>query len=578
VNRADGAPRAPLDRRRFLRVAVFLLGVLANILWWDMLMRRLLPGPVGRAAPARWRTLAERFRALAVSQGGVLIKLGQFLSIRVDVLPRAVTGALAGLQDEVPPEPLEWVRQTIAEDFGRPADEVFARIEPSPLGAASLAQVHAATLPNGEHVVAKVERRGIATLVETDLAAIHLATALLGRLGWVRRRADMEGLFQQFATTTRAELDFQAEGHNTETFARLFPGDPRVRVPRVYWGHTRPHVLTLEDVSGIKITDTTGLAKAGIDRREVARAVVDLYLEQVFVHNFVHADPHPGNLFVLPRHEGNATRFSIAFVDFGMTAVVPERVRQHLRDFLLGLATRDAGRMVRAYDGAGLLLPGADQRRLEQATAALLERFWGVRMGDLEAMAMSEASALIREFGDLLLEMPFQLPTDLLFVGRAMGMLSGLATELDPDFDFWAVAVPYARRLVLEEAATGTAGARHALDARWDELRKQLHDVAGLVAMLEEPARSVMLIPGALERIIGQAAAGRVVVQIEMTPGLRADFERIGTLFGKLVWAVALAGVMLVGAIIRLAEGPALLSSGLMAAAGVGLVLVLVRR
>lgn len=579
---ADGA--VALDRRRYLRVVAFLGRVFAHVLFWDVAVRRLLPGDLApRTADRRWRSLAGRFRSLAVAQGGVLIKLGQFLSIRVDVLPPSVTAELSGLQDEVPPESYEAMVARIESAFGREWSDVFAALEPGPLGAASLAQVHRAELPDGRPVVVKVQRPRIATLVETDLAALRFGVAVLKRFGWFRRRADLDLLYEEFARTTRGELDFVAEGRNTEAFAKQFGADPRVCVPRVHWAQTRPTVLTLEDVSGIKVTDVSRLREAGIEPAEVAARVVDLYFEQIFVHNYVHVDPHPGNLFVRPQDAGaagpDAPAFRIAFVDFGMMAVVPERVREHLREYLIGLATRDAARIVRAYDGAGMLLPTADRRRVEQAQAEILNRFWGVRIGELQSLAMTQARALAREFADLLREMPFQLPADLLFIGRAVGILSGLATTLDPDFNLWTAVAPYARRLAAGAGGPEPRrGARSRLEARWDELEARLRELAGLAGLAEAPVRSLLVLPGELERVLSQAAAGQLVLQHDLAPRLQSDVDRAIRVGRRLVWTVALAATVLAGAIIRVAEGPSPLSNAMLLGSGIALLLLLLRR
>jgi predicted unusual protein kinase regulating ubiquinone biosynthesis (AarF/ABC1/UbiB family) len=568
-----------LDRRRYIRVMLFAWRVIGHLLWWDVLLRRFAPGVAARTAESRWRTIAARFRRLATSQGGVLIKLGQFLSIRVDVLPPCVTGELAGLQDEVEPEPFERIEAMVSAELDAGAPDLLATMEHRPVGAASLAQAHRARLATGEAVVVKVQRPGIETLVETDLAALRAVSRVLRRFGWVRRRVDLDLLVDEFARTTRAELDFLAEGRNTERFAEQFAAVDDVRVPRVHWSHSSARLLTLEDVSGIKITDVAGLEAAGLDASRVASRLVDLYFAQIFVHNFVHADPHPGNLFVRPRPGARSDgAFEIAFVDFGMVAVVPERVREHLREYLIGLATRDAARVVRAYDGAGILLPSADRRRLEQAQAAVMNRFWGVRIGDMQSLALTEGMALAREFGDLLRQMPFQLPADLLFVGRSVGMLSGLATTLDPDYDLWAAIAPYARQLALGDGAAKRSAGEGRLADRWSELEAQARALLQAAAAFGAPARSILALPGELERLLTQAASGQLVLQHDLAPDLRRDVDRLARIARTLVWVLALSATLLAGSVIRLVEGPSLLSNALLAGAGLALLLALVRR
>ena len=206
-----------------------------------------------------------------MSQGGVLIKLGQFLSTRVDVLPPAVTDELKGLQDEVPSESLADIRALIAAEFGRPVEQVFSCFEPVPEAAASLAQVHRACLMDGTKVVVKVQRPGIERLVATDLAAIRLALRWLKWYRRIARRVDLDQLYAEFSATTRAELDFIAEGHNADRFAANFADDPGVYIADVFWDYTTRRVLTLENVASIKINDFAAIDAAGISRPQLAR-------------------------------------------------------------------------------------------------------------------------------------------------------------------------------------------------------------------------------------------------------------------------------------------------------------------
>jgi predicted unusual protein kinase regulating ubiquinone biosynthesis (AarF/ABC1/UbiB family) len=297
----DSAP-APLDRVRYLRLAFFFARVFLSFIGWDLLLQRV-PGFRGYARAnrkARWKAHAQRFRHLAIEYGGVLIKLGQFLSIRVDILPADVTGELRGLQDEVPAELLADVQGVIAAEFQRPVEAVFAWFKPEPEAAASLAQVHKARLITGEEVVVKVQRPRIERLVETDLAAVRLAANWLKLYRAVTRRVDLDRLYAEFSRTTRSELDFIQEGRNADRFAADFAADEGVYIADVFWEVTTRRVLTLENVASIKIDDLAAIEAAGISRSQVARKLYDTYLEQIFVHSFVHADPHPGNLFVHP--------------------------------------------------------------------------------------------------------------------------------------------------------------------------------------------------------------------------------------------------------------------------------------
>jgi predicted unusual protein kinase regulating ubiquinone biosynthesis (AarF/ABC1/UbiB family) len=554
------ASTGQVDRARYLRVVRYFAGVFAHFILWEIVLRRVLGrGFVERSATRRWQRIARRYRSLAVQLGGVLIKLGQFLSVRVDVLPRVVTAELAGLQDEVPAESLADIESVIEAEYGRPVGQVFRWFAPQPEAAASLAQVHCAQLLSGEEVVVKVQRPRIETIVETDLQAIHTAARWLKRYRPVRRRVDLDRLYDEFSRTTRAELDFVAEGQNAEHFSRDFAGNPGVRIPSIYADSSTRRVLVMENVASIKIGDYQAIEAAGISLQEVARRLFDTYLEQLFVHNFVHADPHPGNLFIQPLEAKpeEATPFRIVFVDFGMVATVPERIRPYLRDYLIGFVTKDAGRMIRAYQGAGVLLPGADLARLEQMESEMLQRYAGLTMRQAQQLARSEWQNLASEYRDILYQMPFQFPTDLLFVGRAIAILFGMATSLDPDFDPWRAIEPFASQMAAGEAQ---------------------RDWRGLLDELEKATRLILSLPGQADRFFSQAARGELTVRTSWAPDATRTLRRVETAVNRLTAAVIFATLFLAAVAVYTARGGGPLSYGLLALAAVAFLVTLSRR
>jgi len=542
---------AGIDFRRYRKVRRFVARTFVQVFWWDVILNAPGLRRFRRPPLVRYQGIARRYRALAAEMGGVLIKLGQFLSTRVDILPPEITSELAGLQDEVPPEPFADIVRQIEEDFGRPAAAVFAWIGPDAVGAASLAQVHPARLPTGEEVVVKVLRPGIDVLVETDLAAVRLATRLLRFSKTIRRRVDLGRLGTEITNTTLAELDLIAEGHNAERFAENFAGDARVYLPKVFWDWTARRTLTLENVAWIKIADLAALDRAGIRRSEVARTLYRIYLQQIFEHSFVHADPHPGNLFVRPlpvageapfptgapvppAPTGEERPFQIVFVDFGMVAVIPERLRGALREYAIALGTRDAERIVRSYVSAGVLLPGADLRRLEEIHEELFQRFWGVRIGDLRATAFSEAEYFFRQYRDVLYELPFQMQVDLLFASRAVGLLAGLSTQLDPEFDPWAETLPFAQRLAAQE-----------LRRNWREI------LSGGLAQLQ----ILLGLPRRADAVLARAERGTLTIQAALTPEEKKIIRRLERSVHRLSWTVVAAGMLLAGVMVH-AQAP----------------------
>ena len=459
-----------IDRKRYRKLRWFFFKVFLQTIWWDIVLNRPVLRLFRTPALPRWQAIARQFRCLAVEMGGVLIKLGQFLSIRVDILPVEVTGELTGLQDEVPPEKIEDIIAQIEQDFDCPISDVFRKFSPQPLGAASLAQAHLVQLPSGEEAVAKVLRPGIDILVETDLKAISLALNWLKLYKRVNLRVDLDWLAEEFTTVTRNELDFCSEARNAEHLAKDFSDYSGAYFPRIHRAYCAARTLTLENVGYIKIGDRESIEAAGISCAEVADRLYNVYMQQVFETNFVHVDPHPGNLFVRPLPHPEEIEaglvefrpdtpvpcipdrpFQLVFVDFGMAVTIPERLRASLREYAIGIGTRDANKMVQSLVNAGSLLPGADLKRLEEAHAAVFNRLWGVRSGQIRELALDEVRYFAREYRDVIYEAPFQFQADMLFVVRAIGILSGMAANLDPDFDPWVKTIPYAERFAHEE-------------------------------------------------------------------------------------------------------------------------------
>ncbi len=417
-----------------------------QLLFWHYLLESVLGlhGLVERGNIRRWRAYARSFRHFAISMGGVMIKLGQFVSTRVDVLPPEVTDELAGLQDEVPSVPYNYIRAVIEAEIG-PINEHFNWIDETPIAAASLGQVHRAQLRNGDRVVVKVQRPGIDKIVHTDLAALRIVMRVAMLFPFISRRANATALIEEFGRVLLEELSYKNEAYNATRFHKMFKTDPGVYVPLIYVEHSSDRVLTMEDVTSIKINDYAAMDAAGISRKAVANRLMDTYMKQIFQERFFHADPHPGNLFVYPlpvddpqADFGEAGRpFYLIFVDFGMSGTLTEKITAGLINTMGAVLTRDARRLIRSYAELGFILPGADLERIEEAAAIAFNRVWGMSMADMRDMDYSEMQALSNEFNDLLYDMPFYVPQDFIYLGRTVGILSGMGTSLDPNYNPW---------------------------------------------------------------------------------------------------------------------------------------------
>lgn len=451
-------------RARYRYIMGFFARTTAGFVFWEIILPRLgLRGLTRRTRSRRYRQIAAQFRGMAIRMGGVMIKVGQFLSARLDVLPVEITEELSGLQDEVPAEDFDAIRKLAEAELGAPLEEKFERFEPEPLAAASLGQVHRARLrvdaPEAEEfreVVVKIQRPFIEQLIEVDFSALRRVAGWLMRYKPIRKRVDVPALIAELEMTVHQEIDYLSEGKNAETFGRNFAGRKRVHVPRIVWSRTTQRVLTLENVYAIKITDYDAITAAGIDRAAVAKALFNTYLKQIFEDGFFHADPHPGNLFVTPVLDGEEKEmgWQLTFVDFGMVGNVPEELSTGLRELLIGVGTRNAERVVQSYQTLGVLLPSADVRLLEQAESQLFDRFWGMSMSELRNVDHREMGQFAMQFRELMYEMPFQLPHNLLLLGRTVAILSGMCTGLDPNFNVWGELAPYARKLVTEEGVS----------------------------------------------------------------------------------------------------------------------------
>lgn len=517
---------------RYRRILWFFGRVTLSIIGWDVVLPKLGLGALSRSTRAkRIQSIAERFRGLAIQMGGVMIKVGQFLSARLDVLPSEITDALADLQDEVQPESYETVRAVIETEMNAPLESIFSSFEHTPLASASIGQVHRARLKSGENdetqptVVVKVQRPNIQEIVETDLAALRVVSGWMNHYPPIRKRANVSSLLEEFSRSLYEEIDYLKEGSNAETFASNFANRDEVIIPSVYWSHTTRRVLTMVEIQGIKITDYAQIEAAGIDRARVATRLLDAYLKQIFEDRFFHADPHPGNLFVLPVDgDSEPLSWKVVFVDFGMTGVVSPNQFNALREILIAVGVRDIPRLMRAYSMMGILLPGADVDMLQKATERVFERFWGKSTTEIVRMGREEAAEFAQEFSSLLYDMPFQIPENLILLGRCASILSGICTGLDPDFNVWAQMMPYARKLI----ETDKGGSRQNV----------------IVNETLDILRTLVSLPGRADALLQRIEQGRLEIQM---PEMKQQMARLDRRMQRLAGAVFFAAFLMGG-------------------------------
>jgi predicted unusual protein kinase regulating ubiquinone biosynthesis (AarF/ABC1/UbiB family) len=444
------------------------------------------------------------FRQTALKLGVLMIKLGQFLSSRADLLPEQALAVLASLQDEVPAEPFSHVVSVIEEELGKPVPEIFSVLERKATAAASLGQVHKAVLAStGEEVAVKVQRPRIDQLVRMDLNSLKFVIRVIMRLVDTGNLIDLMGVYREFERTVYEEIDFVTEAANCKRFKEMFLDDPTIYIPEVYDEYTTRRVLVLEWIDGIKINDYAGLEAAGINRLEVANRTVQAYFHQFFEEGFFHADPHPGNIFVKPGTPENGP--IIEFVDFGMVGSITSIMKQSMRKLFLSFLTRDSETMVQALSQLGFIGKGANTSALERGLSLLLEQFYGMTLGEAREMDIPEVAD---EVAKLLYGQPFQIPAQFAFTGRAISTLVGVSTGLAPDFNLIEVAIPYARKF---------------LGLNTEEIGKTIQQ---LLSQLLETVNTLLKMPRILERILVKLEAGEFVINVGGDIGIGATAFR----------------------------------------------------
>ena len=386
-----------------------------------------------------YKTQARYFRDTAVQMGGLLIKLGQFFSTRVDILPRISIDELAGLQDEVPAVEFAEIKEVIETEFARPIERVFAQFDCDALASASLGQVHRGHLSDGSTVAIKVQRPGIDELVAVDLRAIYQVIKLIKIFTNWGQVIDFDAIFVEFKETLQAELDYIQEGHNAETIAKNSQDDPDIIIPGIYWDFTTRRVLTMEYLEGIKVTDHKLLLQSGINRQAIAAKLLQTYVKQMLIDGFYHADPHPGNLFVTP--EGK-----LIMVDFGMTGSITPDLRETLVEMVFSLVNRDYAQVTEYLKELGFIRYDYDNQALNRAISIFLEEL----VGSGQDLSSLDLQALLRDLETLFYEQPFQVPANFTFLGRALGTLYGICVGLDPGISFIDVAKPYVKQIAPE--------------------------------------------------------------------------------------------------------------------------------
>ena len=367
-----------------------------------------------------FRPLSQRLRLAIEELGSTFIKIGQVASARGDILPEEFTSELALLQDKITPQPFAPFRNIIESEIG-PIEQVFEHFEEEPIGSASIAQVYRARY-QGVPVIVKVRRPNIEKIIDIDIDILRRIAHIAEQNLQIAKQRRISHLIDSFERTIRRELDFLSEASNAQRFQEAFQGDPRIYIPKVYREISTARVLVQEWVEGVKIDDIDAMKKDGIDPGIVARNGADIFLKQILINGFFHADPHPGNLFV---KEGNV----IVPIDFGMVGRIDHRLREKIVDFIIGVVNRNADQMVRALLKVGIVENGVEQESLKEDILYILDKFEGRTIQQLSvADFVQDINRVIRKY-------QIMIPQDLVYLGKALSQLEALGRDLDPDFN-----------------------------------------------------------------------------------------------------------------------------------------------
>jgi ubiquinone biosynthesis protein len=432
-------------------------------------------------------TRGARLRLALEELGPIFVKFGQALSTRRDLLPGDIADELAKLQDNVPPFPGAIARAMIERSYGGPLDQRLRDFDETPLAAASIAQVHTAKLADGREVIVKVLRPGMKDLIELDLEVMYTLAGLAQRWWPPSRRLKPLEIVREYEKTILDELDLLREAANASQLKRDFAGSPLLYVPEIYWDHCRTDVLVMERIHGIQIGEIERLRELGTDFKRLAENGVEIFFTQVFVHNFFHADMHPGNIFVLADDPANPR---YAAVDFGIVGTLDLRDQRYLAENFLAVFNRDYRRVATLHVQSGWVPADTRVDEMESAIRTICEPIF-----DRPLKEIYFGAVLLRLF-EALRRFDGQIQPQLLLLQKTLLNVEGLGRQLYPDLDIWQTASPVLRRWMRERMSARSV---------WRELRRGLPDALEIFKAL----------PSLAKRTIEQAQDGKLLLPID---------------------------------------------------------------
>jgi predicted unusual protein kinase regulating ubiquinone biosynthesis (AarF/ABC1/UbiB family) len=372
-----------------------------------------------------------------IELGPTFIKIGQSMGTRADLLPLPFVKELGTLVDQVPPFPNKVAFAIIERELGLKISEVYDDFDETPVAAASLGQVYKARLKSGEEVAVKVQRPNLEGMVKGDIVILKKVARFAERFPQLSENADWPGMLREFDLTVHEEMDYAAEGRNAERFRENFDGWTNIHVPKIYWNATTEKVLTMEFIHGTKVTDLDGLTAKGVDPAVINRLLIRTYLKQLLEDGFFHADPHPGNLLVMP--DGR-----LAFFDFGMVGRISPRLQAKMIDAFFHVVGKDPAGIAQDLIDLDFLKPGTDPRVVRPVVEKMFEFHLNLKLKDVNF------KELTYDLADVMYDYPFRLPSNFTYIMRALMTLEGIGIITDPEFNFFETAKPYAKEFMFK--------------------------------------------------------------------------------------------------------------------------------
>jgi predicted unusual protein kinase regulating ubiquinone biosynthesis (AarF/ABC1/UbiB family) len=371
-----------------------------------------------------------------IELGPTFIKMGQSMGTRADLLPLPFVQELGTLVDSVPAFPNEIAFARIEHELGVKIDDVYAEFEPQPVAAASLGQVYRARLHSGEEVAVKVQRPNLEATIKGDIVILKRVANFAERFPQLNENADWSGMLREFDSTIHEEMDYVAEGHNADRFRESFKNWSNIHVPKIYWNATSSKVLTMEFIHGTKVTDIEQQQQLNISPAKVNRLLIKTYLKQLLEDGFFHADPHPGNLLVMP--DGR-----LAFFDFGMVGRITPQLQAKMIDAFFHVVGKDPAGIAEDLIELDFLKPGTSPHIVRPVVEKMFEFHFNLKLKDVNF------KELTYDLADVMYDYPFRLPSNFTYIMRALMTLEGIGIVTDPEFNFFETAKPYAKEFML---------------------------------------------------------------------------------------------------------------------------------